>query len=77
MNTTERTTGTWTRVAATAALAGAVSWLVKQGAIAATLRPDGTPSENLLIAVLYLMGAALLGRQTPTPTSSGTAPGGW
>ena len=43
-----------------AALAGCGSWLVKQGLIAATLRPDGAPSENLAIAVFFLLGAVLL-----------------
>ncbi|HLM05041.1 MAG TPA: hypothetical protein VK402_07655 [Blastococcus sp.] len=60
MRTSERTTSTWTRLAASAALAGGVAWLLKQVAIAATLRPDGQPSEGLLIGVLYLLGAALL-----------------
>lgn len=57
---TDGTTPTWTRTAATAAVAGGVVWLGKQGAIAATLEPDGSPSENLVIATLYLLGAALL-----------------
>ena len=61
MRTIDRTTATWTKVAATAALVGGVCWVAKQGVIAAALPPGGgPPPESLPIAVLYLSGAVLM-----------------
>lgn len=61
MGTIDRTTQTWTKVAAVAAVAGGVMWLGKQVVIAASVpATGGPPPESLLIAVFYLSGAALM-----------------
>ena len=61
MGTIDRTTRTWMKVAAVAAVAGGVMWLGKQAVIAASLPASGgPPPESLPIAVLYLSGAVLM-----------------
>ena len=61
MRAIDRTTGTWITAAAATAVTGGLCWVAKQGVIAATVPPTGgPPPESLPIAVLYLMGAALL-----------------
>jgi hypothetical protein len=54
-------TESWTRLAATAAVTGGLCWVAKQGVIAATVPASGgPPPESVPIAVLYLLGAALM-----------------
>ena len=61
MGTIDRTTRTWTKVAAVAAVAGGVMWLGKQVVIAASVpATGGPPPESTPIAVLYLSGAVLM-----------------
>ena len=61
MTTIDRTTDIWTKVAATAAVAGGGCWMAKQGVIAATMPPGGgPPAESIPIAVLYLSGVVLM-----------------
>jgi hypothetical protein len=61
VRTIDRTTQTWTTVAAVAAVAGGATWLGKQAVIAAGVpATGGPPPESLLIGALYLSGAALL-----------------
>jgi hypothetical protein len=51
----------WRTWAAAAALCGGLCWVAKQGVIVATIPADGgPPPESLPIAVLYLLGAALM-----------------
>ena len=61
MGTIDRTTRTWMKAAAVAAVAGGVLWLGKQVVIAASVpATGGPPPESTPIAVLYLSGAALM-----------------
>ena len=61
MRSVDRSTQTWMRFAAIAAVAGGGCWLVKQGVIAASVpATGGPPPESLPIAVFYLLGAALM-----------------
>jgi hypothetical protein len=53
-----KTWTTWRAVATGCAVAGGTAWLAKQGAIAASVGPDGAPPENPVIGVLYLLGVA-------------------
>jgi hypothetical protein len=55
-----RTRTTWVTVAAGCAVAGGGAWLLKQGAIAASVGPDGAAPENAVIGVLYLSGLVLM-----------------
>lgn len=61
MRAIDRSTETWGRFAAIAAVAGGGCWVAKQGVIAATVPPmGGPPPESPPIAVFYLLGAALM-----------------
>jgi hypothetical protein len=61
MRTIDRTTESWIRAAAAAAVAGGSCWVAKQGVIAATVPASGgPPPESVPIAVLYLLGVALM-----------------
>ena len=61
MRTIDRTTETWLTVAGTAAVAGGLCWVAKQGVIAATVPASGgPPPESLPIGVFYLLGVGLM-----------------
>ncbi len=61
MKPIDRTTDTWTKLAAIAAVVGGGSWLVKQVVIAATVPASGgPPPESVLIAVFYLAGPVFM-----------------